>query len=641
LLRDSFFTFAVTKGRPFANVPALQYYNERWVQATHETPAGHFGPLQAFDHLYLGADMYVRRFAVLFVTLTISVAQTRAADQPQIDKIQKELATGNTALQLQATDEIVELGPAAKPAVPALIKDLSATDPQLKWHAARALGAIGPVAKDAVPALIAALKSDDPMVRGYAANALEGIGEASQPAATALAALLTDKNSDVRRAAMDALVGINLKPEILVPILKQALEEANMDPSLTVPTLNALADAGEPGLAVLIGELKNEKAQYWACIALGEAGPKAKAAVPELSRLAQSKYPAIRMQAIMTLGAIGPDSKPATPLLVKALSDEQNSVRYAAAFAIGKIGAKEATSELTKQLDSKDHFLGMITAWALAKINPDDKKAVDHAVSLLVLGLKDPSEHVRRAAARGLFELHAPRETVVAAMGDLLADKDPVVRSNVADALASLGAAAVPRLTKALENNDMQSLAVEVLRRLGPQAMDAVPALVLELKDPDPDYRREVEFALAAIGPDAKAAVPALVEHMTSDEPKVRYTACYALGKIGPAAADAVPKLRENINSDDKFLKVASVWALLHIQPEDNPLRVLAVPLLTKALEESDRDLVKEESASALGMIGPAAKAAIPTLQKIVEQSDSPRVRAAAQQALKKIQSGK
>ena len=104
------------------------------------------------------------------------------------------------------------------------------------------------------------------------------------------------------------------------------------------------------------------------------------------------------------------------------------------------------------------------------------------------------------------------------------------------------------------------------------------------MKDPSADYRREVEFALAAIGPDAKAAVPVLVEHMTSDDPKVRYTACYALGKIGPAAAEAVPKLRENIKSDDKFLKVASVWALLHIQPEDNPIKVLAVPLLTKAL---------------------------------------------------------
>jgi len=585
--------------------------------------------------------MYLRRAAVLFVLVITSSALCKAADEPQIDHDLKTLSTGKTAAQLEAMDDMVQMGSSAKTAVPALIKELGDKDTQLQWHAARALSAIGPAAKDAVPALTAALKSSDPKVRGYAANALESIGDGSQPAAQSLAALLNDKDSDVRRAAIDALVGIHLKPDALIPIMKQALEESNMDPSLTVPALNALADAGDPGIAVLIGELKNEKTQYWACIALASTGPKAKAAVPDLARLAQSKRPILRMQAILALGEIGPDAKLAAPVLVKSLSDDENSVRYAAAYAIGKIGVTDATAELTKQLDSKDHFLEMISAWAIAKINPNDKKAVDRAVSLLVAGLKDPSKHVRGAAARGLFELHAPHETVVAAMGDLMADKDPVVRSNVAEAFASLGDAAVPRLIKALENDQMQGLAVEVLRRLGPKAKDAVPALILELKDPDPDYRREVEFALAAIGPDAKAAVPALIEHMTSDDPKVRYTACYALGKIGPAAADAVPKLRDNVKSDDKFLKLASVWALLHIEPEDNPLKILAVPLLTKALEESDRDLVKEESASALGLIGAPAKSAIPTLQKTAQEAESPQVRAAAQEALKKIQAAK
>lgn len=582
--------------------------------------------------------MYFRRAAVLFVLLAVTHAPVKAADQAKVDADLKALSAGNPDAQLQATDDIVDIGPAAKAAVPALIKALGSSDPKLQWHAARALGAIGPEAKAAVAPLTAALKSSDPMVRGYAANALESLGEASQPATPDLVNLLQDKNGDVRRAAMDALVGIGLKPDKLIPILKQALHDPAMDPSLIVPALNGLANAGEAGVQVLIEELKNEKVQYWACIALGEVGPGAKAAVPQLIQLAASKRPLVRMQAIMALGQIGADSKSVSPVLIKALSDDQNSVRYAAAFAIGKIGAKDAAAELTKQLDSKDTFLEMVSAWALAKINPDDKQAVDRAVNLLVKGLKDPNQTVRRAAARGLYELHAPRETVVAAMGELLADKDPVVRANVADAWSSLGDMAVPRLIKALENDDMQSLAVEVIRRLGPKAKDAVPALILELKDPSPDYRREVEFALAAIGPDAKAAVPVLVEHLTSDDPKVRYTACYALGKIGPAAAEAAPKLRENIKSDDKFLKAASVWALLKIQPLDQQLKLLAVPVLTKALEEADRDLVKEESATTLGAIGAPAKSAIPTLQKVAQQSESPGVRAAALDAIKKIQ---
>ena len=283
----------------------------------------------------------------------------------------------------------------------------------------------------------------------------------------------------------------------------------------------------------------------------------------------------------------------------------------------------------------------MISAWSLAKLKPTDTAAIDRAVKLLVDSLKDNDPRVRAAAARGLQDLELPHDTLVEAFSALMADKDPQVRGNVVDALSTLGVKALPKLIKALENDEMQSLAVAVIHRLGPAAKDAVPALILELKDPDPGYRQEVEFALAAIGPEAKAAVPALLEHMTDskEEPKDRYTACYALGKIGPAAAAAVPSLRENMAGDDKFLKVASVWALLHIQPEDRPLKAFAVPLLIKGLEESERDLVKVEVATALGAIGPTAQAAIPALEKAAKDDDSAAVRTAAADALKRIRS--
>ena len=262
---------------------------------------------------------------------------------------------------------------------------------------------------------------------------------------------------------------------------------------------------------------------------------------------------------------------------------------------------------------------------------------------MLVDSLKDNDRRVRSAAARGLQELDLPSGTLVEAFSSLMADKDPEVRGNVVDALSTLGVKALPKLIKALENDEMQSLAVAVIHRLGPQAKDAVPALILELSDPNPAYRQEVEYALAAIGPESKAATPELLKHLADakEDPKVRYTACYTLGKIGPGAAAAVPALQENLKSDDKFLKVVSVWALLHIQPEDRPMKVLAVPLLAKAVEESDKELVKAEAATALGVIGPMAQAAIPALEKAAKDDDSPAVRAAAAEALRKIRAGK
>ena len=456
-----------------------------------------------------------------------------------------------------------------------------------------------------------------------------------------LAKLLADKDKNVARAAIDALIAIRPSTTILVPILKQALENEDMDPSLIVPALNALAESGDLGMKTLIDELKNEKARYWAILALGEAGPKAKAATNDLAKFVASKEPEYRMQALITLGEIGPDAMSAAPAIIKALGDEQMSVRYAATFALGKIGAKEAVGPITKQLDSKDNFLKMVSAWSLAKISPKDTATVDTALKMLVDALKDPDKHVRAAAARGLFELNLPREQVLPVLSELLADKDPVVRGHVVDAMASLGEKALPKLIKALERDDTQALAVAVIRQLGPKAKEAVMPLTEELKDPDAEYRREVCFALAAIGPDAKGAVPALVKALSDKDEGVRHVATYALGKIGPDAAAAAPDLKKNLTGDDLFLKTASVWALVCIQPKDLDFRAKAVPILTKALEESDRERVRTEVAATLGEIGPAAKEAIPALEKRAKEDESPAVREACEAALKKIRQSK
>jgi HEAT repeat protein len=500
-----------------------------------------------------------------------------------------------------------------------------------------ALSSIGPGASNSVPALTKLLKSPNAMVRGHAANALEEIHDGSKPVLVALADLLDDKDANVRRAAIDALVAIHPGPDVLVPILVRAMKNADMDPSVIVPALEVLAQLGDAGMPALMEALQHPKTRYWACIALGSMGPKAKAAVPDLTKLVNEKEPALRMQAVIALGDIGPDAKPAVPTLIKALSDDQYSVRYGAAYALGRIGDKAATSELTKQIDSADPFLKTIAVWAVAKLNPDDKAAMQRAVTVLSESLKSNDKRLRAAAARGLHELNAPHEMVAEALSGMMADKDPVVRANVADALSSIGEAAVPKLIKALQNDDLQSLAVAVIQRLGPKAKDAVPALIDELKDPSPEYRHEVEFALGAIGPDAKAAVPALIKEMQDEDPRVRRTACYALGKIGPAASEAIPTLQKNLTSDDKLLKLASIWALLRIEVGDQPIQKMAIEPLTKALEESDRDLVKIEAARALGDIGPMAKEAVPALEKQVKESESPEVRTAASEALKKI----
>ena len=75
-------------------------------------------------------------------------------------------------------------------------------------------------------------------------------------------------------------------------------------------------------------------------------------------------------------------------------------------------------------------------------------------------------------------------------------------------------------------------------------ARHAVPTLISTLNDANPRVRAEAARALARIGPEATEAVPALIAQgsMIPRKKCARPRPC-ALGQVGPAAATAVPAL--------------------------------------------------------------------------------------------------
>jgi hypothetical protein len=89
------------------------------------------------------------------------------------------------------------------------------------------------------------------------------------------------------------------------------------------------------------------------------------------------------------------------------------------------------------------------------------------------------------------------------------------------DALGRIGAPAVPALTDALRSTDpsVRRKAVEVLGRMGDEAIDAVPSLTALLDDPDPSVRKAAARTLGQIGPQAKDAVPALMRTLFRQPP--------------------------------------------------------------------------------------------------------------------------
>jgi HEAT repeat protein len=70
---------------------------------------------------------------------------------------------------------------------------------------------------------------------------------------------------------------------------------------------------------------------------MGEIGPEAQSAVPELITLLSSPDEGSRNSACIALRGIGPTGKPALPALQKSLSDPSKDVRRFAELAIKSI----------------------------------------------------------------------------------------------------------------------------------------------------------------------------------------------------------------------------------------------------------------------------------------------------------------
>jgi len=108
------------------------------------------------------------------------------------------------------------------------------------------------------------------------------------------------------------------------------------------------------------------------------------------------------------------------------------------------------------------------------------------------------------------------------------------------------GKKAVPGLVKNLSSKDQYARegACRELAELGPEAAEAVPALIQVLNDdPANTARYNAATALGAIGPAAEAAAGDLISALRHDKHGVPREAAKALGRLGPAGKAAVPDL--------------------------------------------------------------------------------------------------
>ncbi len=391
---------------------------------------------------------------------------------------------------------------------------------------------MGKGAKAALPALVEALEDKNASVRLYAVVAIGHFGQVSNDVVKKLISAVGDSDSRVRVAAAISIHQLVEDPSVVIPMAVKMMEE----PLFASRVVETIVLRGENAIPFLLEALKNDRAAYWACLAIEEMGETASPTEPALvDLLASGPDDSLKVQALLALAKIGPQSESAKQQVLAALGpNSSDSVLTAAAFAAGVLGFSEAAARLEKTKQSDEPLLHLVSLWALAKLYPEDAARQQAALDHLIEGLGSSDASMRLAAAEGLHGLALDPEIVGPRLIQLLDDADPVVAYNLVEAFASLGEAAAERAGNALSNEKLRNLAVQVLDRLGPKAKLAVPQIVDALAGAEDEYRLQLQAVVRKIGPDAAPATEELVRSLDDASDETRISALAGTRKHRP-----------------------------------------------------------------------------------------------------------
>jgi HEAT repeat protein len=405
------------------------------------------------------------------------------------------------------------------------------------------------------------------------------------------------------------------KPETVLPVLLEGL--AQRDPAVrsqALAALNFLGPKAAPAVPALIEHLKaaNGGNMYELYQVFPRIGPAAVGPLVDL--LTAPKADPQMVQAVtLILNTMGPA---AGPKVLPLLKHDDPRVRGMACQIVGNSRATPATAvpRLMECLTDADAGVRSQALGALSHFGPDARQAVPKVIPFA----RDPQPAVRTTCLHTLEAIGADDPTVEPVALAALKDDVNMVRSH---ALLLLSAAnprhpdLVAEALKLFQGPPANPLGLEVLRRLGPGAAKAVPALAEALRtEPNLHTRTQLASALGAIGPAARAATPALIDLLREREFNTRQVALQALQAIGGAdAAKLVPALVIVIREGQDYVRGLA----LDLLGEQGPAAAEAVPML---LQELARPQWANHlwAARALGKIDPerARKEGAPLLEK-------------------------
>lgn len=170
---------------------------------------------------------------------------------------------------------------------------------------------------------------------------------------------------------------------------------------------------------------------------------------------------------------------------------------------------------------------------------------------------------------------------------------DKLAAAKALELMGTNATSAVPALTNALRDPHT-ALQQQASAALG-QMPEAVPALITALDDPSYDVRTHACLALRKLGPQASNAVPRLMQIVTNEPGAIVTLATFALSSIGQPA---IPSLTESLFHTNAHIRKLSAETLGNMDAYGVP----AVPALVQAAKDPDA-VVREKAIGAIAKI--------------------------------------
>ena len=512
-------------------------------------------------------------------------------------------------------------------AVPELINRFTRDKEANKFRLLGTLGQIGPDAESAVPSIAAELAAARARstYSGDLIETLGRVGPAAKPVAPALLRILADHFSGGPRES-DYLGRLNV----------------------------ALTRIGEPPVAFLVEQLssRDPERRLFAAELLGKIGPRAMASTGKLVAIPTDRHePAdLRLQAAVALSRIDPDSARVVPALVEAI-DEDPARAIRALINLGPRAAA-AVPRLVALLGVDDKNVvdppSRLALLALPQIDPEGLECLPAVIHAFESHMNESRAHAAHALAQ--FG-PAARASVPSLMRGFLVecetyadDAGDAIHDSIGVALRAIGSNphfVVPTMISVLKNEQMSDRhrnALVALSGYGPAAKPALPQLIRSLDGPWQTLAAEV---LGRIGPDARDALPALRASLAKKRSGARRSdLLIAILGIDPSSANEIEAALVSIDNFEDRACIAGALGLSSPEGEGLTRRYLRAfdDWLEREYDPLDgvtRAVVR--FTAMFGSFGPSAHAAIPRLTSLLTHKDR-AIRLAARDALARIE---